>query len=317
VKGRRSFRAISAATGALLLASVVGGCGFGAGDSKVDSNITVTSGFGAKQVGSVSKQKLPESETVLRLLQREFKVQTGSGGNFVTAIGSRDGGKQLKSSGSEGWFYFVNGIQGEVGAGEQRLTNGDQVWWDHHSWAKALDVPAVVGSFPEPFRSGINGKKLPVRIDCAKNSGKACDTVNQQLKDASVKAGAKGAIGQAAGEELLRLVVGQWKDVSRDPVVHRLLRGPGVTGVFARPTADGKQFELLSANGTIVQKVGGNAGLIAATRFEKQAPTWIITGTSAAGVQKAAESLTAKTLRNRFAVVVDGGRTIPLPALSD
>ena len=29
-----------------------------------------------------------------------------------------------------------------------------------------MRVPAVVGAFPEPFRSGQDGKKLPIRLVC-------------------------------------------------------------------------------------------------------------------------------------------------------
>ena len=38
-------------------------------------------------------------------------------------------------------------------------------------------MPAVVGSFPEPFLNGIGGKRLPVRVECTDVAGSACRTV--------------------------------------------------------------------------------------------------------------------------------------------
>ena len=29
-----------------------------------------------------------------------------------------------------------------------------------------MRVPAIVGAFPEPMRHGIEGKRLPVRVEC-------------------------------------------------------------------------------------------------------------------------------------------------------
>ena len=101
----------------------------------------------------------------MRLLQRTFDVTTRFGGNFVQEIdgvsGGREDGRRVD------WFYYVNGIESSTGAGERKLHRGDRVWWDHHDWETAMRVPAVVGAFPEPFRSGQDGKKLPIRLVCA------------------------------------------------------------------------------------------------------------------------------------------------------
>ena len=47
-----------------------------------------------------------------------------------------------------------------------KLHAGDHVWWDRHDWSATESVPAVVGSFPEPFVDGYGGKRLPLRIEC-------------------------------------------------------------------------------------------------------------------------------------------------------
>ena len=69
----------------------------------------------------------------------------------------------------------------------------------------------------------------------------------------------------------------------------------------------GRALELLDAKrrAGAARSVAG-AGLVAATRFEEQAPTWAITGTDAAGVAAAARALDERTLQQRFALALDG-----------
>ena len=61
---------------------------------------------------------------------------------------------------------------------------------------------------------------------------------------------------------------------------------------------------------------GGSAGLVAATAQSSAAPTWLITGTDAAGVNAAAAALTTARLRDHFALAVTGNTdlTVPLEA---
>ena len=62
------------------------------------------------------------------------------------------------------WFYFVNGIEPDVGAAEIRLRPGDIAWWDYRSWGGRMEQPVVVGAFPEPFLHGWDGKRRPVEM---------------------------------------------------------------------------------------------------------------------------------------------------------
>ena len=103
-----------------------------------------------------------EGETVMRLLQRSFDVQTRFGGNFVQEIdgisGGREGGRRVD------WFYYVNGIESSEGAGERRLYPGDRVWWDHHDWeARCASPPS---SAPSRSRSG----RAPAARSCRSGS---------------------------------------------------------------------------------------------------------------------------------------------------
>jgi hypothetical protein len=297
----------------ILLALAAGGCGLGAGDSQEGgATLTVTRDFGTRDIGSGSADPIPGGETVMRMLQRDFDVETRYGGGFVQRINGIAGGRE--NGRPVDWFYYVNGILAEDGAAAHKLSAGDDVWWDHHDWGASADVRAVVGAFPEPFVSGAEGKRLPVRLDCADAAAGACDEVAERLGEEGVKAG-RSAAGSFGGEGVLRIEVGVWSDVRRDAAVRRLEEGPKASGVYARPNAAGDEIALLDAEGETVRTLGPGAGLVAATKLGGEAPTWVVTGTDAVGLAAAAAQLEDAALDDHFAIAVEDGRPVPLPIL--
>jgi hypothetical protein len=299
----------------LLLAAALlaGGCGLGAGESKDGgASLQVTRDFGSREVGTADADPIPGGETVMRMLQRSFDVETRYGGGFVQSINGIAGGRE--NGRPVDWFYFVNGILAEDGSAAHPVAAGDRIWWDHRDWSATQDVRAVVGAFPEPFRSGVDGKRLPVRLDCADNAAAACDDVARRLEEAGVSAGRSGAAG-FGGEGVLRVKVGAWADIRRDSAVRQLEEGPRASGVFARPDASGDAIELLDAEGNAERTLGPGGGLVAATRLGGEAPTWIVTGTDDVGVAAAAAQLREEALSTHFAIAVEDGRPTPLPLL--
>jgi hypothetical protein len=310
-RSRGSALRLAPATLCLILAGLVAaGCSLGpVGEQSGGVSLTVTSDFGARQLVHTQAESVPKGETVMRYLQRDASdVETQYGGKFVNGI---DG---LSGTSDSDWFYYVNGIEADVGAAEYELSPGDRVWWDYHDWQTVMRVPAVVGSFPEPFVHGERGKRYPVRIDCAADADAACERLQRQLDDAGITA-SRAALGSATGKEVLRFVVGTWSELRRDSAAEQLEGGPKASGVFAKPmkVGSGYSFQLLDPRGSVVRSLGAGAGLVAATRFEDQAPTWEVTGTDRTGLDRAVALVRASILRNRFAVASDG-RPIPLPA---
>ena len=59
-------------------------------------------------------EPIPGGETVMRMLQRDFEVQTRYGGGFVQSIDGVAGGRQ--DGRPVDWFYYVNGILADDGA---------------------------------------------------------------------------------------------------------------------------------------------------------------------------------------------------------
>jgi hypothetical protein len=263
-------------------------------------------------LGARIAQDLPSSETAMRLLERQFRVTTRYGGGFVQSIdglaGGREGGRPVD------WFIYVNGVESQVGAADVTLHDGDTVWWDRHDWGATPDVHAVVGAFPEPFAHGAGGKRYPVVLECAGDVEAACTAVSERLGAVGVVAG-RQALGTGVGQDTLRVFVGRWNELRRDPALAQIDRGTAVGGVYARFSADGRQLDLLDPRAQAVRTLGAGAGLVAATRFEQQAPTWAVTGTDVAGVRAAAAALDARSLARRFAVALDGSRAIGLPVV--
>ena len=297
---------------AVLAALPAAGCGFGAGDQTGDVTLTVTRDFGLETLHEgIDEEKATEGDTVMRLLTRKYDVKTRYGGGFVQEIDGVAGGHE--DGRRADWFYYVNGIEAPVGAAERRVAAGERVWWDHHEWDAAQRVPAVVGSFPEPFKSGSECKRFPVRLVCPGEEERSCDEVENRLTDAGVQAPSRAVLEQSGGQEVLRVIVGRWAEVRRDPVVRQLERGPRASGVFARPTSTGDSIVLLDADGRPVRTLRAGAGLVAATSAEAQAPTWIVTGTDEVGVAAAAAALTDDRLERHFAVAIDAGQDVPLP----
>jgi hypothetical protein len=288
------------------------GCGVGEGEQAAgDGSLTVTRDFGTESIGRARTAGVSESDTVMRLLQRDFEVETRFGGNFVQEIDGVAGGEQRGRP--VDWFYYVNGIDASVGAAEQRVAPGDRIWWDHHEWGAAMRIPAVVGSFPAPFVTRIEGRRLPVRLVCLEGAGEACDEVETRLVAAGIEDIARSVLEQSAGEEILRVLVGPWAEMRRDTAARTLESGPGTSGVFARPDARGERLQLLDAAGRVERTLGPGSGLLAATKIEAQQPTWMVTGVDQTGVAAAAAALTEDELQDHFAIAVDEGRTVPLP----
>jgi len=299
-----------AAVTAMASASALGiaGCGLGPGPGTSNVTLTVTRGFGAKAVAQVTERRVPGSETVMRMLERHLQVDTRYGGGFVESIDGLAG-----SSSHLDWFYYVNGVEAPKGAAVTAVHGGDRIWWDLHDWTATQSIPAVVGSFPEPFLHGVGGKRLPTTLECAADVGQACKRASSELDALGVPA-ATQLIGTGSGTDTLGVVVGTWRDLQDEIVASLIDQGPSSSGVYARfAGSGGSSLQLLDPRGQVARTLGAAAGLIAATAANSSEPIWLITGTDVAGVSAAAAALTPSALRDHFALAVQGTSELPVP----
>jgi hypothetical protein len=301
-------RAPAAAT-ALACAVAVAGCGLGAGPSSSGTaTLTVTRDYGSRVLVEATSDDPPSSETVMRFLDREAEITTRYGGGFVQSIDGVSGGQ------SEDWFFYVNGIESSIGAAEVEVTGGDRIWWDYRDWSGAMRVPAVVGSWPEPFAHASAEDPQPVGVACL-GVRPACEIASDRLTDVGVTARIEPRAGEGAASSM-RVLVGPWAQVRSDPAVRELRGTPASTGVFATFKApDEPRPHLVGIDATAkpARDFGTSAGLVAALGRDGDSPTWIVTGARQAAVRRAAGALDSQSLRNRYAVAATRHGTVALP----
>jgi hypothetical protein len=298
---------------ALLAVLILAGCGvgFGPGEESGSAELAITRDYGSEVIARDSIGSLAESSTAMRLLDQSAEIETRYGGGFVQSIEGISGSSGSRST---DWFYFVNGIAAERGAAEFVVAPGDRMWWDFRDWTDAMNVNAVVGSYPAPMSTGYDGNMWPVVLECSAAAGPACVTVKRRLSEAGIE-----VTSGSPGPDALRVLVGAWAAIKSDPAASRLASPPSVSGVFARFEESGSEVVLdgLGVSGSTVRRFGGGAGLIAATRRGADPPVWLITGTDLAGVERAAEALGQESLEDRYAAIVFEGQIASLPAPDD
>jgi hypothetical protein len=298
-----------AAAAALACAVAAAGCGLGAGPSSSGTAaLTVTRDYGSRTMVEATVDDPPSSETVMRFLDREAEIATRYGGGFVQSIDGVSGGQ------SEDWFFYVNGIESPIGAAEVRVRGGDRIWWDYRDWSGAMRVPAVVGSWPEPFAQASADDPEPVTVACL-GVRTACDVASDRLADAGVPARIEPRDEEGAASSM-RVLVGPWAQVRADPAIRELRGGPASSGVFATfkaPDEPRPRLVGLDAAAKPARDFGTGAGLVAAFGRDGDSPVWMVTGPTEAAVRRAAGALDSQSLRNRYAVAVTARETVPLP----
>ena len=274
---------------ALVLAvATLAGCGASAGREGDSFALSVTRDFGAQAVASLTDQPMPEDGGLARILQRYPNPRAGES-------------------------LFVNGILATEPPGELELRGGDRVWLDQHDAGVAREIEAVVGSFPEPFLHGTEGRRLPVRVECDNPRAGACAAVADKLVGLGVVAG-RSVIGRSAADETLRILVAPWKRLrGREFEADSLDAGPWRSGVYARFDASGERLLVLGAGGRLARTLGAGTGFIAAIRAQNRQPVWFVTGVDEAGVESAARALDESVLSDRFALAISADLPVAVP----
>jgi hypothetical protein len=300
----------AAAVAATLAALALGGCGFGAGESSEGgARLDLTHDFGNERGESHTVVRVHESDTVMRFIQKTHEVKTRYGGDFVQSVDGVAGDRAKRLD----WFYYVNGIEADVGASDFALSDGDRIQWDFHSWRAAMRVPGIVGAFPEPFLHGYRGKKLPVRLECAAPDSPACREATERLEKAGVVV-TNALLGSSGDRNVARVVVAKWSAMRRLQAASPLGRAPSESGVFARFAGPGGgSLQLLKADGTPARTAPPGTGLVAARVPEEHDVVWFVTGVDDAGVERAAAALDEDTLRDAFAVAATPAGPVRLP----
>ena len=247
----------------------------------------------------------------MRMLRSDFDVTTRYGGRFVQSI---DGVEGEGAGGQVDWFFWVNGLEADKGAAEWEVLPGDRIQWDHRDWSATMRIPAIVGAYPEPFASGIEGKRRPVRVECERVGSPPCDAARERLRDEGVSTSGS-SLGAPGTEAVTRLVVARWPRARIVRGAAGLEDGPEATGVFARFSRDGNSLELLDEHGETARRVkrGDGVGLVLALQPRAEELVWIVTALDDEGLAAGVRALDEGKLRDAFAVAATGDRVEKLP----
>ena len=252
-------------------ALAVAGCGLGPADGLGRVELTVTRDYGAEQWSTRSRRRhrIRHGDAGARTQRRDHhplrrRLRASIDGWRAAASGGR----------SLDWFFYVNGVEATVGAADVTLQGGEAVWWDYHDWSAATSVPAVVGSWPQPFAGGYEGHAHPTVVEC-RAAAESCATVEARLRDA----GATLVGPEDDQHSPIRVLVGPWSRMREDSAASQLQNGPaGQRCLRPIPAGGGGTCSGLDQSGEEARRFGPAAGLVAATRHGGAPPTWMVTG---------------------------------------
>jgi hypothetical protein len=251
----------------------------------------------------------------MRMLRSNFDITTRFGGRFVQSI---DGLSGAAAGGQVDWFFWVNGVEADKGAAEWKLDPGDRVQWDRRDWTAAMRVPAIVGSYPAPFTSGVEGKRRPVRVECEDAEAQPCTEARSRLRREGVPTSG-ASIGAPGIEVVTRLVVARWPEARGVRGASELENGPDRTGVFARFSKDGSTLQLLDQDGDPARTVrrGDGVGLVFALQPRAEELLWVVTALDEKGLEAGVRALDERKLRDAFAVAATGDHVEKLPLVGE
>ena len=254
--------------------------------------------------------------SVMALLSREITVTTSYGGGFVSTIGGLASGYSGARPVQADWFYYVDGLQAHVGAGDLKLRAGASVWWDFHRWDFATSVPAVVGQYPAPFVVAGRASR-PTGVLFTSGFEPAARHIASTLRSIGASdAVAAPASAQALSHSGHAILVGRWADLVALDAVRDAAGQPGASGIFVRFGDRGAQA-LGELGGVAASLPGAGAVLATVKPDDPDAALWLVTGSDAADVRAAANLLAGghgARLAGRFgALVRRDGAVVSLP----
>lgn len=319
LSSRKHIRAWALISAVLALA-VLTGCAteLTAGSKEeITTRIVVTQDFGREPMLDETIE-VPSGTSAMQAIKEVAAVETAYGGGFVKAI---DGTRSEFEGGTKyDWLFYINGISSNKGAGGYTLHNGDVQHWDLHDWSFRTFIPAIVGSFPEPFLNGFGGQKRQTVVLYSDPYAEDAEALRDKLTSLGVKDVSDcnaSTLSEHDKQNSNLILVGTMEDelVSELNVVWDRL------GFFLH--FEDSATVSYAANGEPAAVYGAGCGLVQATQNPWNPKgtgacenvVWMVSGTDAAGVKGAVDALVNRTdeIEHAFAVVTANGDIIKVP----
>jgi hypothetical protein len=280
--------------------------------------VVVTRDFGQERVFAERMEVAPEFPAMAALMQ-VADVETAYGGGFVNGInGVRSGYSDEKTK--MDWFFYINGIQSNIGALDYELHDGDVQHWDFHDWSFRHFVPSIIDGFPAALRYGFGGKVSPTVIVCRDDMKDTVAKLERLLSELGLTSiGVRSFSELAESEkESSNLVLVGLPDNDHIPELNQNWKRLGFFAYFE----NGNLF-VIDNKGEIVGEYGTQTGLIQVTQNPWNPKgvgacenvVWLVSGTDKVGVENALDALINRHTEFQYAcaVVVADGKIIKVP----
>lgn len=282
-------------------------------DKPLAVQLTVSRDFSSENI--FDKQILVEAgETVLDILEKNLEVETSAGG-FVNGINGFKSSIQEQSG--KDWFYYVNGTASNCSSKDYHLKAGDKVLWDYHKWDGNSFIPAIIGSYPEPFINGFQGKTKGTRIYYADACKNEALRIKKSLEGLKVKNISEAPLDESFETEdgFPSIIIGEYGSLVRNKNIAKLLSNGENKGIFVR--FGKKEIELLDYSGLVKRASESSAGVLcaAAGSLGDTAPVWIITSIEHKGIEDITDLICTKpeSIKNCYGAAFNKGRLERLP----
>lgn len=318
----KHIRLLTLIAALLLISAAVYACSTQSSEKEpgtITVRVVATQNFGQELIFDETLQVLPDTSAMVALME-VADVETAYGGGFVDTINGVRSGFSGSQKTKTDWFFYVNGIQSNVGALDYKLHDGDVQHWDFHDWSFRQSIPAIVDDFPASFRNGFGGKMSPTLIVCQDNMGGMARKLEKKLaqlevSNVGIKSFSELAENEKGGSNLILV------DRLENSLISELNQNWKRLGFFAY--FESGNLVVIDGKGETTTKYGAGTGLIQATQNPWnpngigacENVVWLVSGTDEAGVESAIATLT--NYHNEFqyacAVVVVDGEIIKVP----
>jgi len=285
---------------------------------KID--LWVTTGFGSATIDEELKD-YQQSYSIMDILRQTTEVETAYGGGFVQAINGITSTYTniFNSDKKKDWFYWINGLNANVGANDYLPKDGDIIWWDYHDWSHTVGPNAVIGTFPQPFVNGYNEVNNGTEIWYTKNNEPEAETLQKLLLNKNVEKVTTNLFQQQDlyDRSKMTILLGEWSELKNNQQLNDLFQQGTKLGLFAG-IKDQKIYTTY-VNGGISESFDSNSVLIVSIAQSPgdTHPLWLIIGLNSEDIEQALTVLQdGQMIKKKVGVVISNGKVFDLPATS-
>ena len=225
----------------------------------------------------------------MRFLQREVHgaaraTAAASCRRSTACPAAREGGRPVD------WFYYVNGIEADQRRrGDASCTPATGCGGTTTTGAPRSGVPGRRRLVPRAVRVGRRGQAPAGPDRLRRRRGRRVRRGPSRGSAAvGVKIAASRRSAPAAGRRCCASSSGRGRALRADRRRPAHRAGPRRRAACSPPSrATGAALTVLDDRGARRRPLGAGGGLVAATRLREQQPTWVVTGTDAAGLGRA------------------------------